>query len=146
MRILSRQKFKSFQRKGKEASLKMSTTKEVEVREQDQAQINEFGKLNNRLLELRADVKQLKADAERLDDAHTDMMMNSSGGKVMLLMGEAFIEVTEDYAEEYCESKSEALSKKVENLMAEDLKITQRQEVLKKELYGRFGDSINLEA
>jgi prefoldin subunit 4 len=124
----------------------MSAENEIEVREVDQAQINEFGKLNNRLLELRADVKQYKADAERIDDAHTDMMMNSGDGKVMLLVGEAFVEVTEEYAEEYCETKSENLSKKVENMMAEDLTITQRQEVLKKELYARFGDSINLEA
>lgn len=124
----------------------MSSENEVEVREVDQAQINEFGKLNNRLLELRADVKQYKADAERIDDAHTDMMMNSGDGKVMLLIGEAFVEVTEEYAEEYCEAKSENLSKKVESMMAEDLAITQRQEVLKKELYARFGDSINLEA
>jgi len=125
----------------------MSTSEnEIEVREVDQAQINEFGKLNNRLLELRADVKQYKADAERIDDANTDMMMNSGEGKVMLLIGEAFVEVTEEYAGEYCEAKSEALSKKVEGMMAEDLQITQRQEVLKKELYARFGDSINLEA
>ena len=124
----------------------MSSENEVEVREVDQAQINEFGKLNNRLLELRADVKQYKADAERIDDAHTDMMMNSGDGKVMLLIGEALVEVTEEYAEEYCEAKSENLSKKVESMMAEDLAITQRQEVLKKELYARFGDSINLEA
>ena len=119
---------------------------EVEVREIDQSQINEFGKLNNRLLELRADVKQYKADAERIDDANTDMMMNSSGGKVMLLIGEAFVEVSEEFAESYCEEKSEALNKKVQAMMAEDLTITQRQEVLKKELYARFGDSINLEA
>jgi prefoldin subunit 4 len=119
---------------------------EVEVREIDQAQINEFGKLNNRLLELRADVKQYKADAERIDDANTDMMMNSSGGKVMILIGEAFVEVSEEFAESYCAEKSEALTKKVDAMMAEDLAITQRQEVLKKALYARFGDSINLEA
>jgi len=112
----------------------------------DQKSINEFGKLNNRLLELRADAKQLKLDAEKIDDANTDMMMNSSGGKVMLLIGESFVEVSEDYASEYCEKKSEELSNKVEAMMAEDVSITQRQEVLKKELYARFGDSINLEA
>jgi prefoldin subunit 4 len=124
----------------------MSSNDEIEVREVDQKSINEFGKLNNRLLELRADAKQLKLDAEKIDDANTDMMMNSSGGKVMLLIGESFVEVSEDYASEYCEKKSEELSNKVEAMMAEDVSITQRQEVLKKELYARFGDSINLEA
>lgn len=119
---------------------------DIEVRAQDQVKINEFGRLNNRLLELRADVKQIKADAELIDDANTDMMMNSDGGTVMLFIGEAFVEVSEDFAGEYCEKKSNDLSKKVEALMKEDVEITQRQEVLKKELYARFGDSINLES
>jgi prefoldin subunit 4 len=121
-------------------------SEEIEVRAEDQTKINEFGKLNNRLLELRADVKQYKADAELIDDANTDMMMNSSGGKVMLLIGEAFVEVSEDYATEFCEGKSEELSNKVEAMMKEDVAIKERQEVLKKDLYARFGDSINLES
>lgn len=81
---------------------KMSTTTgdEPEVRAEDQEQINEFGRMNNRLLELRAEMKQLKADSEKLDDANTELMMASGEGKTMLLMGEAFVEVSEDYATE----------------------------------------------
>ena len=73
---------------------------EPEVRAEDQEQINEFGRMNNRLLELRADIKQLKADSEKLDDANTELMMASEAGRTMLLMGEAFVEVSEDYATE----------------------------------------------
>ena len=40
---------------------------------------------------------------------------------------------------------SKALSDKINNLTAEEGTITKRQAELKKELYGRFGDSINLE-
>lgn len=65
----------------------------------DQEQINEFGKLNNRLLEIRADMTQSKSDMEKLDDATAEMMMNSDG-KIMLLIGESFVEVGEDYATE----------------------------------------------
>ena len=117
---------------------------EVEVRQQDQEKINEFGRLNNRLLEIRADVKQFKIDAEKIDDAGTELMM--CDGKAMLLIGETFVEVSEDYATEYCEKLTEDLAAKVEGMMAEDLEITQRQEILKKDLYARFGDSINLES
>ena len=120
---------------------------DVEVRLVDQEKINTFGKLNNRLLEIRADVKQLKLDAEKLEDANTELMMNSSeDGKVMLLIGEAFVEVDEDYATEYCEIKNEKLSKAIEGAMKEEADILVQQEALKKDLYGRFGDSINLEA
>lgn len=65
----------------------------------DQEKINEFGKLNNRLLELRADITQCKADCEKLDDATAEMMM-STDGKFMLLIGESFVDVGEDYANE----------------------------------------------
>lgn len=65
----------------------------------DQEKINEFGKLNNRLLELRADITQSKSDSEKLDDATAEMMM-STDGKFMLLIGESFVEVGEDYANE----------------------------------------------
>lgn len=68
----------------------------------DQEQINEFGKLNNRLLEIRADITQWKTDSEKLDDATAEMMM-STDGKFMLLIGESFVEVDEEYATE-CKS------------------------------------------
>ena len=73
---------------------------DVDVRWADQEQINEFGRLNNRLLEIRAESKQAVIDAEKLDDATAELMMASSSGdgNVMLLIGESFIESTEDEA------------------------------------------------
>lgn len=65
----------------------------------DQEKINEFGRLNNRLLEIRADITQSKTDSEKLDDATTEMGLGTEG-KVMLLIGESFVEVDEDYATE----------------------------------------------
>ena len=127
----------------------MSTTEEAEVRKEDQEKINEFGGLNNRLLEIRADVKQLKLDLEKLDDANVELMTNSSGdpdAKVMVMIGEAFVEVSEDFATEYTENKNEKIARKVDELMEEEKIILEKREVLKKDLYGRFGGRINLEA
>jgi prefoldin subunit 4 len=53
------------------------------VKKDDQLMINEFGKLNNRLLELRADNKQIQDDLQVLEDASTDVMM-AMDGKVRL--------------------------------------------------------------
>lgn len=117
---------------------------DVEVRLADQEKINEFGRLNNRLLELRADIKQIKQDSEKLEDASTELMM-AEGGRIMLLIGEAFVEVSEDYANEYCEKKQGMIAKRVDEFSAEESDIVKRCEALKKELYARFGDSINLE-
>jgi prefoldin subunit 4 len=79
---------------------------DIEVRFVDQEKINEFGRLNNRLLECKAELKQMKDDMDRLDDASSELML-ASAGKVMLLIGEAFIECDEDYATSYCEKKLE---------------------------------------
>ena len=70
------------------------------MRLEDQEKINEFGKLNNRLLEIRAELKQSKLDIEKLDDAVTELALASGNGKVMILLGETFVETTEEFAEE----------------------------------------------
>jgi len=79
-----------------------------------------------------------------LDDAVTELMVGV-GGPVRLSLGEAFMDVSEDYATEHCERKQEQLQAKVEELGREKGKIATRQMELKKVLYGRFGSSINLE-
>ena len=74
----------------------------MQVRFADQEKINEFGRLNNRLLEVSAELKQSKEDNEKLEDASAELMMASTEGegKIMLLIGEAFIETSEDDANE----------------------------------------------
>lgn len=84
----------------------MTDTTSAEVRKEDQNKINEFGRLNKRLHERRAEIKQLKADMERTEDASTELMMLEDG-KAMLFVGESFIEVSEEYATEYCENKTQ---------------------------------------
>ena len=113
----------------------------------DQDMINDFGRLNNRLLEVRAELQQAKKDNEKIEDASTEMMMASSEGstKIMLLVGESFIEASEDEVTEYCEKKQEEISSMISKLTKEEAEIVTKQADLKKVLYGRFGDSINLE-
>ena len=65
-----------------------------------------FGSLNNRLLEIKADIAQFNADVEKFDDASSELML-LSGDAVMLLVGETFIECTQEFANDYCERKTE---------------------------------------
>jgi prefoldin subunit 4 len=62
--------------------------------------------LNNKLLELQADMKQFTMDVEKLEDGASELMMVTDD-KVMLFIGESFIECSEEYATEYCENKAE---------------------------------------
>jgi len=71
--------------------------------------------------------------------------MMGDGDKVMLRLGEAMFEATEDEATEFCEGEVERHQETVDKLLEEEADILEEQAVLKKHLYGRFGKSINLE-
>lgn len=82
---------------------------------------------------------------EQLDDASTELMMGS-GDNVMLHLGSAFFETSEEVATEFCENEVEKIQENVDSLVNEEEEITEEMNILKKALYGRFGKSINLEA
>ncbi|RLO02756.1 hypothetical protein DYB28_014272, partial [Aphanomyces astaci] len=125
--------------------------------------INEFGRNNSRLADLRDELKALKVQTqttctvqnsgrahcpqeklETLDDANTEIMMGA-GDNVQLFIGESFVEVSEEDAQEYLEAQTDKANAVVSKLNAEESKLEARQDALKKVLYARFGTSINLE-
>ncbi|KAL7429210.1 hypothetical protein ACHAXM_001586 [Skeletonema potamos] len=125
-----------------------------EVRREDQDAINEFGRLNARLDEVKRKIDSLKVryilftlkkTLEKIDDASTELMMGS-GDNVMIRLGGAMFEATEEEATEYCEAEVERHQEILDKMLAEEAVIVERQGELKKLLYGRFGKSINLEA
>mmetsp|Transcript_11898 Transcript_11898/g.14393 ORF Transcript_11898/g.14393 Transcript_11898/m.14393 type:complete len:135 (+) Transcript_11898:88-492(+) len=115
-----------------------------EVRREDQDNINKFGRLNARLHEIRDTRQKLKKQLEGIEDASTELMMGN-GDKVMMMLGEAFIEIDEDEATEHCEEQVEKLQETMDELGEEETGIVNEQAGLKKILYSRFGKSINLE-
>uniref|UniRef100_A0A7S4A977 Prefoldin subunit 4 n=1 Tax=Pseudo-nitzschia australis TaxID=44445 RepID=A0A7S4A977_9STRA len=117
----------------------------IEVRREDQNNINKFARLNARVRELRDERKIIKQSLERLDDASTELMMSSDGDDVMLLIGESFFDTSEEDATEYCEAEVERMTDVLETLNEEESTLIGEQAELKKILYGRFGKSIQLE-
>lgn len=73
-----------------------------QVRKEDQMKINEFGRNNARLYEIREQKKALQDKLDTLDDANTELMMGE-GDNVELFIGESFVETAEDAAGEYIE-------------------------------------------
>ncbi|TDH68043.1 hypothetical protein CCR75_008635 [Bremia lactucae] len=117
---------------------------EADVRKEDQLRINEFGRHNAALHEIRAQKNALKDKLDTLDDANADLMMGE-GDNIRLFIGESFVEASEEFAEEYLLERIEEANDKLEKLQVEETKLEARQAVLKKMLYSRFGQSINLE-
>ena len=81
---------------------------------------------------------------EKIDDASTELMMGS-GSTVMLRLGDALFESSEEDATEFCEAEVDRHQAKLDELEKEEGGIQERMNALKKVLYGRFGKSINLE-
>ena len=117
---------------------------DVEVRLEDQMQINEFGRNNDRISEMKHEVKTMQEELERLDDTNTELMMQD-GDNVRLMVGDSFLHVSEDFCTDHLEQKQGQEQEKLDALKATLTELMQRQEVLKRGLYSRFGTSINLE-
>ena len=117
----------------------------AEVRREDQVLINEFGRLNAHARELREERALLQKRLEEVDDATTELAMGDGDDVKLMLGGESFVDVSEDFATEYCEAEQEKIQAEMDHEDAEIEKITARQKELKVVLYGRFGSQINLE-
>jgi len=126
------------------AMLQREEENEADVRREDQDKINEFASLNARLHEIRDEAESLKKKLQGIDDASTELMMGN-GDKVLIMLGEAFFESSEQDATELCEEQVENFQATIEVLNDEETTIVERQSQLKKDLYGRFGKSIQLE-
>lgn len=121
-----------------------------QVRREDQLRINEFGRNNAQLHELREQKKALKVRArsrvqitiylqeptlwtsqdklDTLDDANTELMMGE-GDNVELFIGESFIEASEESAQEYIEKLVEETNAKIKKLSGEEAQLETRQTV-----------------
>mmetsp|Transcript_2806 Transcript_2806/g.4398 ORF Transcript_2806/g.4398 Transcript_2806/m.4398 type:complete len:135 (-) Transcript_2806:120-524(-) len=127
------------------AMLTREEESEAEVRAIDQQNINEFGRLNARLHEVRGEKEGIQKQLEVMDDASTELMMATGTSKVLLQLGNCFVEVPEDEATEHTEAETEKLQERIDALNGEEADIVSKQGKLKVILYGRFGKSINLE-
>mmetsp|Transcript_9958 Transcript_9958/g.12939 ORF Transcript_9958/g.12939 Transcript_9958/m.12939 type:complete len:133 (+) Transcript_9958:106-504(+) len=127
------------------AMLTREQESDAEVRAVDQQMINTFGRLNARLSEVRGEKDGIVKHLEVMDDASTELMMATGTSKVLLQLGDCFMEVPEDEATEHTEEETEKLQARVDSLSVEESNILKEQAKLKVVLYGRFGKSINLE-
>ncbi|KAL3615358.1 Prefoldin subunit 4 [Castilleja foliolosa] len=117
---------------------------ETEVTWEDQQNINKFGRLNNRLHDLHDEIKIAKETNESLEDASNELILTDEE-TIRFQIGEVFAHVPKDEVESRIEEMKEVTSKNLEKLEEEKETIVAQMAELKKILYGKFKDSINLE-
>ncbi|KAJ0964773.1 hypothetical protein J5N97_025911 [Dioscorea zingiberensis] len=117
---------------------------ESEVTWEDQQNINKFGRLNNRFHELEDEIKAAKELNESLEDASNELIL-SDEDVIRFQIGEVFTHMASDEVEARLEKMKEEASKDLERLEEEKESVLAQMSELKKILYGKFKDSINLE-
>ncbi|PNT74407.1 hypothetical protein BRADI_1g14290v3 [Brachypodium distachyon] len=117
---------------------------EAQVTWDDQQNINRFGRLNNRLHELADEIRLAKEANENLEDAGNELIL-SDEDVVRFQIGEVFAHMPMDDVETRLEQMKEEAAKKLERLEEEKESILAQMAELKKILYGKFKDAINLE-
>lgn len=157
----SREKFEAVLRKKIEAQLKAKkqgatkasnphvrnadATDEVAVDWQDQQYINEFGRMNIRMAELDENMKKLKNELASLNDAEQDIEMLLDDDACKIRIGEVYVNVSNDDAEEYVKQEKEEKEAALEEHDKEKAGLVERMNVLKAALKAKFGDAINLD-
>ncbi|CAN0921091.1 Prefoldin subunit 4 [Linum grandiflorum] len=124
--------------------MQQSGGSETQVTWEDQQNINKFGRLNNRFHDLEEEIKTAKETNENLEDAGNELILTDED-VVRFQIGEVFAHVEKDEVETRIEVMKETTSKNLEKLEGEKVSILAQMGELKKILYGKFGDSINLE-
>ncbi|XP_057960365.1 probable prefoldin subunit 4 [Malania oleifera] len=117
---------------------------DTEVTWEDQQNINKFGRLNNRFHELEDEIKTAKETNDNLEDASNELILTDEE-IVRFQIGEVFAHVPNEEVESRIEQMKEVNSKKLEKLEEEKESVVAQMSELKKILYGKFKDSINLE-
>ncbi|KAL9267096.1 Prefoldin subunit 4-like protein [Drosera capensis] len=117
---------------------------ETEVTWEDQQNINKFGRLNTRFHELEDEIKVAKETSENLEDAENELILTDEE-TIRFQIGEVFARVSKEEVESRLESMKEVTSKNLEKLEEEKESVLAQMAELKKILYGKFKDSINLE-
>ncbi|KAL2325379.1 hypothetical protein Fmac_024437 [Flemingia macrophylla] len=117
---------------------------ETEVTWEDQQNINKFGRLNNRFHELEDEIKIAKETNDNLEDASNELILTDEE-VVRFQIGEVFAHVPKDEVENRIEQMKEVTSQKLEKHEEEKESVLAQMSELKKILYAKFNDSINLE-
>ncbi|XP_022142983.1 probable prefoldin subunit 4 [Momordica charantia] len=117
---------------------------ESEVTWEDQQNINKFSRLNNRFHELEDEIRLAKETNDNLEDASNELIL-SDDEVVRFQIGEVYAHVPKEDVEDRLEKMKEENVKNLEKLEKERDSIVAQMTELKKILYGKFKDSINLE-
>ncbi|KFA60891.1 hypothetical protein S40285_04853 [Stachybotrys chlorohalonatus IBT 40285] len=118
---------------------------EVEVRREDQDNINRFSRLHQRELVLEDELKTKTKEKEELDDLTTELELADEEEKIQYKIGDAFFHLPLEQAQEMLGAATSTIEEETSELEDKLASIREEMTQLKVQLYARFGKQINLE-
>ncbi|KAI9005423.1 Prefoldin subunit 4 [Phycomyces nitens] len=118
---------------------------DVEVSWADQQKINEFSKLNAKIDDLEEQYEKMKQEKEYLDDVAMELELADEDEPVRYKVGDTFAHVPVSEALERVEKDTEKIQLELDNIRSDVESVQGKMDELKKLLYAKFGNAINLE-
>ncbi|CAH8642501.1 unnamed protein product [Heterobilharzia americana] len=119
-------------------------TEDIEVTHEDQQRINSFATWNLKFKDYTSDYEQKKKELANIDDAEDELIVVDESTHPYII-GETFFHLPSDKISEELSAAKEKVQLHILDLgeRINDCKVHMSK--LKKELYGKFGNHINLE-
>ncbi|GME75215.1 unnamed protein product [Ambrosiozyma monospora] len=120
-------------------------TNNTQVTFEDQQKINQFSTLISRKDLLSAELEEYKKEKDYLDDLSLEIELIDEDEKLNYKIGDTFVLLKQSDIVERLEKDVEVLDKKIEVLESQVEDLDDLLTSLKKLLYAKFGNAINLE-
>ncbi|KAK9318366.1 Prefoldin subunit-domain-containing protein [Lipomyces starkeyi] len=120
-------------------------TPDVQVSWEDQQRINDFSKLNSRLSELEDQYRQKQDENEYLEDVGTEIELVDEDEVVQYKIGSTFYWLKQSEVVERLEKQTDIVAAELNDLEDKVRSIKDEMDELKRVLYKKFGNAINLE-
>lgn len=119
---------------------------DTQVTYDDQQKINQFARNNAKLQDLKDELENKKKELQNLEDACDEMLMVEDESLVPYQIGEVFVSLGVDSANEMLEKAKENTMEEMKGLEQQCEAIQTLLQDLKVKLYAKFGNNIKLEA
>merc|ERR1719221_2462649 len=124
--------------------------KDVHISLEDQQKINKFARHNQRLEDIKDELKLRETELVTLGDAGNDVeefsLTSDEGEKIPYMVGEIFVKETPDDVLMLLDNKKADIKAEIKVMEEQATAIKGVMTDLKTHLYAKFGDAINLEA
>ncbi|VDK85955.1 unnamed protein product [Litomosoides sigmodontis] len=120
---------------------------DIGVNAEDQKLINRFARLHQRSLDVKDRLQEMSKDLQNLIDAADEVLLldDADAQSIPFRIGSVFMHMDQERLNEKLESVKEELENQVSDLAQKHKKMCDEMDSLKSVLYGKFGESINLE-